>query len=264
MRLLLRRLSLSLILFLPISCREPTVTTVENLVYEVVAEHPHDPLAFTQGLAYGDGVVYEGTGLKGQSSLREVDWKTGLVRRIHRLDRRYFGEGVTLFKGLLYQLTWLDEKGFVYTAGDFKTVREFSYIGQGWGLTHDGTHLIMSNGSDLLTFRNSETFEVVRQLSVRWKGEPLKQLNELEFIDGSVFANVWKTPFIVRIHPETGDVTGVLDLSLLEKKAQAGAGESAIDVLNGIAWKDDTNTLLVTGKFWPLLFEIRLKESGTQ
>lgn len=257
-----RLLALGLVLFFLTSCREESLDPpVSTLAYELVAVYPHDPSAFTQGLVYGNGVLYEGTGLRGKSSLREVDWKSGRVKRMHQLDQTLFGEGITLSNGLLYQLTWQDGKAFVHSADTFKLLKTFFYSGEGWGLTHDGRHLIMSNGTQVLSFRNPDSFQTVREIAVRLRGKPLKELNELEYLNGSIYANIWKTNHVARIDPATGRVTGLLDLSALEKQAGARAGGAPIDVLNGIAWKADSETLLVTGKLWPLLFEIRLKEN---
>lgn len=228
--------------------------------FEIINRYPHDPEAFTQGLVYENGILYEGTGLEGESTLREVDLKSGKAKRLHHLEDRYFGEGLALFKGELFQLTWMHSRGFVYGAKDFKPAREFTYKGEGWGLTQDGEHLIMSNGSNVLTFRDPEYFQIVRELPVFLKKMPVRNLNELEYVNGSIYANVWKTNSIVRINPDNGEVTGFLDCAQLECEALDKSGDKDMDVLNGIAWKEDSQTLLVTGKLWPILFEIKLKE----
>jgi glutamine cyclotransferase len=224
--------------------------------YEVVAEFPHDPNAFTQGLILVDGQLYEGTGLNGASELRLVDLETGDVLQSHDLDEEHFGEGITVLGDRIYQITWKTGTAFVYDRETFQQTGSYSYDTEGWGLTHDGAELIMSDGSDQLYFRDPETFEVTRQLSVKDGETPVFRLNELEYIDGVIWANVWQTSLIARIDPETGDVIDWLDLSALTEKVAASG--QRIDVLNGIAWNPETETVYVTGKLWPTLFEIKL------
>jgi len=224
--------------------------------YEIVARYPHDVTAFTEGLIYLDGKLYEGTGLNGQSQLRLVDLQTGAVLESRNLSSDQFGEGITILGGLIYQLTWKSNIAYVYDLESFDQVASFAYTGEGWGLTTDGTSLIMSNGSDQIVFRDPETFETTRTISVRDGQNPILQLNELEYIDGVIWANVWKTGLIARIDTETGEVVDWLDLSALDAEVRAVAPDA--DVLNGIAWVADTGTVLVTGKNWPTLFEIRL------
>jgi glutamine cyclotransferase len=223
--------------------------------YEVVAVFPHDPDAFTQGLVITDGTLYEGTGLHGQSSIREVDLETGAVVQIFELDDTYFGEGVTTWGDELIQLTYTSEIGFVYDRFNFALLDEFYYSGQGWGLTQDGQRLIMSNGSADLIFRDPDTYQEIGSVVVHDHLGPVASLNELEFIKGRVYANVWYTPYVVTIDPRTGRVIARIDLSgLLDvvKTLQTPG------VLNGIAYDADTDRLFVTGKNWTSLFEIEL------
>ncbi len=239
------------------AAQTPTFSTVAPMrTYEIVARYPHDITAFTEGLIYLDGKLYEGTGLNGQSQLRLVDLQTGAVVESRNLGSDEFGEGVTILDGIVYQLTWKSNIAHAYDLESLDEIASFAYTGEGWGLTNDGTSLIMSNGSDQIVFRDPETFEITRAISVRDGENPISQLNELEYIDGVIWANVWKTNLIARIDAETGSVIDWLDLSALD--AEVTAAEPYVDVLNGIAWNADTGTVLVTGKNWPTLFEIRL------
>lgn len=222
--------------------------------YRVVASHPHDPAAFTQGLDYVDGVLYEGTGLNGRSSLRVVDIETGRVLRRRDLDASHFGEGIVVLDDRVYQITWQTHTCFVYDRQTLEPIETFSYDGEGWGLATDGERLIMSDGSDRLTYRDPETFAATGQVLVRESGKPVTRLNELEVVGDEVWANVWTTDRIARIDPDTGCVTAWLDLAGLLPAADA----SGADVLNGIAWDEASNRLFVTGKLWPTLFEIEV------
>ncbi|HEV3485228.1 MAG TPA: glutaminyl-peptide cyclotransferase [Vicinamibacterales bacterium] len=222
--------------------------------YRVVRSYPHDPRAYTQGLFYSDGVLYEGTGLVGESSIRKVRLETGEVLQVRRVDPPYFGEGIALWQGSIVQLTWQSEVGFVYDKASFERTRTFTYSGEGWGLTHNGTHLVMSDGSAQLRFLDPKTFREVRRVTVRDGGAPVTQLNELEFIDGEVYANVWQSDRIARIAPDTGQVKAWIDLRGLLTPSEAAAAE----VLNGIAYDADGKRLFVTGKLWPRLFHIEL------
>lgn len=221
---------------------------------EVVASYPHDPQAFTQGLVYEDGYLFEGTGRYGESSLRRVDLATGDVLQRSNLGVRYFGEGITILKDRIYQLTWQSHIGFVYERDSFRQLQTFFLPGEGWGLTHDGSQLIVSDGTPVLRFLDPQTFKELRRVTVTEAGQPLARLNELEYIDGEVWANVWYTDHIVRIDPVSGAVTGKLDLSGLYQGREADA------VLNGIAWDAEQRRLFVTGKLWPTLYEIRVVE----
>jgi len=223
--------------------------------YKIVNVYPHDPSAFTQGLIYEDGFLYEGTGLYGKSTLRKVDLVTGKVLKLLPLSPGYFGEGVTSWKGLLIQLTWKERKGFVYERENFRLLREFSYTTEGWGITHNNTHLIMSDGSASLYFLEPETFAQVRKIEVRDRGVPVTGLNELEYVKDKIYANIWRSERIAIISPQSGRVEGWIDLTGL-----SGAMDHShnIDVLNGIAYDRDKDRLFVTGKLWPKIFEIIL------
>ena len=221
--------------------------------FEVVAAYPHDPNAFTQGLAIHDGQLYEGTGQYGASTIRRVDLKTGRPEKQRALNQRYFGEGIAILDGLLYQLTWQNGVVVVYNLDTFEVERTTQYDGEGWGLTHDGKELIMSDGSATLRFRDPATFAVTREIEVRSGGVPLPRLNELEYIDGEIWANIWYDDRIARISPANGEVLGFIDLATLYP--QSARGSEA--VLNGIAYDAAAKRLFVTGKNWPQLYEIR-------
>lgn len=222
--------------------------------YTVVAEFPHDPQAFTQGLDFRGATLFEGTGLEGRSSLRRVDLETGDVLRQVNLASRFFGEGIVVFGKRIYQITWQNGRAFVYDRRTFERIRRFSYEGEGWGLTHDGTRLVMSDGTATIEFRDPKTFEVLDSIDVTEDGEAVPSLNELEWIDGEIFANVWPTNDVVRIDPQTGEVTGHLDMTPLEEQQQEG------DVANGIAYMESADRLFVTGKLWDTIYEIELTE----
>ena len=224
--------------------------------YTVVHTYPHDPHAFTQGLIYVDGHLYESTGLNGRSSLRLVDLTSGNVLQRHDLPAEYFGEGVTDWSSTLIQLTWISHKAVVYDRFSFLQQRTFDYEGEGWGLTHDATQLIMSDGTSSLRFLDPTTFHVIRRLRVTdANGHPVEKLNELEYIRGEIYANVWETDDIVRISPRTGKVLGRIDLGgIIDKRELRESGA----VLNGIAYDTVGNRLFVTGKLWPKLFEIKV------
>jgi glutaminyl-peptide cyclotransferase len=229
--------------------------------YRVVHTYPHDSSAFTQGLVMVDGMLYEGTGLNGRSSVRAVDLATGRVLQSLKVPDKYFGEGLTDWGGNLIELTWLAHRGFVYDRFSMRVVKTFEYKGEGWGLTHDRQHLIMSDGTPVLRFLDPVTFKVVRTLAVSDGGKPVKELNELEYIHGEIYANVWQTDRIARISPATGEVIGWIDLSgLLGDETRDGNA-----VLNGIAYDQKNDRLFVTGKLWPKLFEIKLvPDASTQ
>jgi glutamine cyclotransferase len=226
--------------------------------YEVLRKYPHDRQAFTQGLTYHDGSLYESTGLQGQSSLRKLDLRTGRVLKRIDLDPKYFAEGLTILRGKIYQLTWLTGVGFVYDLTTLDRVGEFHYEGEGWGLTSDKRSLIMSDGSNRLQFLDPRDFQVERTIEVYYEGRPLSELNELEYINGEIFSNVWHKNLIARIDPATGRLLGIIDLTGLD----SGLGLGPEDVLNGIAYLPGSGRLLVTGKRWPFLFSIRPIASG--
>ena len=222
--------------------------------YRVVRAYPHDPKAFTQGLQCVDGFLYEGTGLNGRSSIRKVTLETGEVVQRRDVARAYFGEGITVWNTDLIQLTWESHVAFVYDKETFAPRRTFTYAGQGWGLTHDGTNLVMSDGTDQLRLLDPLTFAERRRITVTAGGTPLRHLNELEYMKGEILANVWMTDSVVRVSPETGRVTGYIDLQGLLTPAE----RASVDVLNGIAYDEKGNRLFVTGKLWPRLFEIQI------
>ena len=221
----------------------------------VVRSLPHDPGAFTQGLFFVDGRLFESTGIEGESDVREVDLATGAVRRKHELPAPYFGEGIAALGGRLYQLTWRHGKAFVYDLATFAPRDTLAYYGEGWGLTTDGESLIMSDGTARLRFLDPRTFAVRRTLDVRDGASPVSQLNELEWVDGEILANVWQSDQIVRIDPQTGAVKGWLDLAGLLAPADRHGRE---DVLNGIAYDPAAKKLYVTGKWWARVYEIAL------
>ncbi|MCP4643688.1 MAG: glutaminyl-peptide cyclotransferase [bacterium] len=233
----------------------PPPPTIPVYGYLVINEYPHDSAAFTQGLVYHGGVLYEGTGLYGQSSLREVTIATGQVVRQHNLAANVFGEGIALWGDRIIQLTWKAGVGYVYNRADFAVLGAVSYVTQGWGLTHDGTRLIMSDGSSTLRFRDPATFAESGTVTVRANGIPVTNLNELEYVGGEVYANIWTTNRIARIDPATGDVLAWIDLTGILDPADV-TGHA--DVLNGIAYDAVGDRLFVTGKLWPKLYEIEL------
>ncbi|WP_395851328.1 glutaminyl-peptide cyclotransferase [Cystobacter fuscus] len=250
----------ALVLLAAVSCRSevhppppPANAPVEG--FEIVRSWPHDPFAFTQGLVFRQGKLYEGTGLQGRSSLREVELETGVVLRQSRLERQYFGEGIAIRGNRLYQLTWRSQEGFIYDATTFERVGHFTYPTEGWGLTEDGESLIMSDGSSTLRFLDPDTFAVRRTVKVQDAGREISQLNELEYVRGEVYANVWMTDLIARIDPATGRVKGWINLAGLLPRAERTGDE---DVLNGIAYDAAGDRLFVTGKFWSKLFQIRV------
>lgn len=224
--------------------------------FEVVATYPHDPNAFTQGLVWQDGIFYEGTGLRGRSSLRKVDPASGEVTQGISLPEQYFAEGITIFGDKLYQLTWQENTGFIYDKDSFELLDTWTYPGEGWGLTTDGERLIMSDGTNILRFLDPNTLEETGRVEVIDPGTGvLNNLNELEYVNGEVLANIWQTDWIARINPTTGMVQGWI---LLRDLLPAEDRTQAVDVLNGIAYDPASDRLFVTGKLWPKLFEIDL------
>ncbi len=223
--------------------------------YKIVNIFPHDPQAYTQGLFYHDGFLYEGTGLNGRSSLRKVKLETGEVVQKVNLAPEFFGEGIALAGDEIVQLTWKAHKGFVYRASDFHLLREFSYPGEGWGLTTHGNEIFMSDGTAELRVLDGKTLREKRRLKVTDGGKPVVELNELEFVEGEIFANVWQTDRIARISPRTGKVLGWIDLQGLLSPMYRRTSDA---VLNGIAYDPATRRLFVTGKLWPNIYEIQL------
>jgi len=224
---------------------------------EVIASFPHDVTAFTQGLFIHDGELYESTGQVGQSGLRRVDLETGEVEQSAALAPPVFGEGSTRIGDEIFMLSWVSERGFVFDAESFEQIDSFTYPGEGWGLTHNGEHLILSDGTPELRFLDPETMTLDHSVRVTLNNRPVRRLNELEWIDGMIWANIWQTRSIVRIDPVTGVVNAVIDLSALVPPEVAGSRDA---VANGIAWNAETGQIYVTGKLWPTLFEIRLPD----
>jgi glutamine cyclotransferase len=224
-----------------------------NYGFEVVRTFHHDTGAFTEGLVFADGVLYEGTGIPGESELRKVDLETGTVLQVQSLPE-YFGEGITVFGNKIIQLTWQSQRGFVYDKDSFQPLEEFSYTGEGWGITNDGNRLIMSNGSATLSFLDPATFKVIGGTQVSDRNVPVTNLNELEYINGTVYANVWQQDKIAIINIQTGQVKAWIDLTGLYTPATFDVD----NVLNGIAYDANGGRLFVTGKRWSQLFEIRL------
>jgi glutaminyl-peptide cyclotransferase len=221
----------------------------------VVKTYPHDPQAFTEGLLYLDGFLYESTGRNGQSWIRKVTLDTGAVVQQRDLDQKYFGEGIVNWKDRLIGLTWKSEIGFVYNLGTFSPIADFHYSGEGWGLTRDASHVYMSDGTSDLRILDPDTLAESGRIHVTCDGRAIRNINELEWVKGEIYANIWLTPVIVRINPSTGEVAGIVDGSNLLALASA---DRAVDVLNGIAYDAAADRLFVTGKLWPALYQITL------
>jgi glutaminyl-peptide cyclotransferase len=242
-------------LFLAQSAHPNPVARPPEYTFKIVRTFPHDSNAFTQGLAYRDGFLYEGTGLQGRSSLRKVNLETGQVVQELDLAPEFFGEGITLLKNEVVQLTWQSQIGFVYRLSDFHLVRRFSYPGEGWGLTTDDRDLFMSDGTSEIRVLDPERLAEKRRFTVHDGSAPVKELNELEFVEGQIFANIWQTDRIARIAPRNGEVVGWIDLKgLLSPVYRLESGA----VLNGIAYDPEGKRLFVTGKLWPKIFQIEL------
>jgi len=225
------------------------------LGYKIVNTYPHDTNSFTQGLIFDKGVLYESTGLIGRSAVKIVDLKTGKTLKSHELPDNYFGEGIAIIENKIIQLTWRSKTGFVYDKKTLKLIKKFSYQTQGWGITYDGKYLIISDGSAVLYFMDPNTFKVVGTLEVYGDSGKVSKLNELEYINGEIYANIWGIEKIARINPKTGRVTAWIDLSGLLSDQDK---KNRVDVLNGIAFNSENGNLFVTGKLWPKLFEIKL------
>ena len=265
---------LLLLLFLS-SCRGTNVPTTVQIAtasdvgtpatppiytYEIIKTYPHDPKSFTQGLVFDNGIFYESAGLNaahgGHSTLRKVEVETGKVLKLIDVPEPYFAEGLALFEDKLYQLTWEDHKGLIYDRETFALKGEFKYSGEGWGLTHDGKSLILSDGTHQIRFLDPNTFQEQRRISVYNQDERVEELNELEYVKGEIFANIWQEDRIVRLDPKDGKILGWIDLRGLKEKQNSPEA----DVLNGIAYDAAQDRLYVTGKKWSKLFEIRLKK----
>ena len=254
-------LTILLIVLALSSCQPGKATRVESngtvakYGYEIVKVYPHDPDAFTQGLVFRDGKLLESTGEEGRSTLRSVDLDSGQTLKKVDLASQYFGEGMTVLNNKIYQLTWQHHIGFIYDYQTFDRLGDFNYEGEGWGLTTDGQSLILSDGSNRLRFLDPNSFRVVRTIAVTENDQPVRQLNELEFIKGEIYSNIWHSTRIVTINPQTGAVTASIDCANLV--SQSGAHDEEA-VLNGIAYDEASGRLFVTGKLWPKLFEIRV------
>ena len=229
--------------------------------YSIVNQYPHDPHSFTEGLSFYKGQLFESTGspddsIENGSWVGRVDLQTGKIIKQVRLGKDFFGEGSTILNDKLYYLTWTTNKGFVYDVNTFKKLREFSYPGEGWGLTHDGTNLIMSNGTNNLTYYHPDSLTMIKMISVTDNNGPVGNLNELEFINGHIYANQWQTSYILKIDPTTGKVTGKIDCSNIENLIRQKSPDA--NYMNGIAFDNETQKMFITGKYWPQLFEIRM------
>jgi glutamine cyclotransferase len=237
--------------------------TDNNISYQIITKYPHSTNSYTQGLFFNQDILYESTGSPGylpytKSVLGILSLETGDIDVKVELDRDiYFGEGSTVLGDKIYQLTYKNQKGFVYDATTFEKIREFEFASQeGWGLTNDGTNLIMSDGTDKITYLNPENFEIERQISVKYQGQPQYNINELEYVAGFIYANIYQTNKIVKINPTNGDIVGILDLSPVV--SQLLAEYPNIAELNGIAYRDSTDTFFITGKLWPYIYEMKL------
>lgn len=243
----------------PAAATATATPAVESYGYEIIRSHPHDPASFTQGLTIADGQLYEGTGLHGQSSLKRVDLQTGAALQRIELESRYFGEGIAVVGDRIVQLTYQTGVGFVYDRKTFAKLKEFTYPGEGWGLTYDGQRLVMSDGSDTLRFWHPETLEEIGRLRVRDGDRAIERINELEYVDDALYANIWQEDRIARIDPKTGVVTAWIDMANLLTATERSRG---VDVLNGIAHDPKTGHFLITGKLWPWVFEVKLVRRG--
>ncbi|MGF1572673.1 MAG: glutaminyl-peptide cyclotransferase [Sumerlaeia bacterium] len=230
--------------------------SIGPIIPTVKAVYPHDVTTFTQGLEFHNGKLYESGGMYGQSVVRIVEPSTGEVIRNVSLQPAFFAEGLTILKNIVYQITWREETAFAYNAEDLSLIQEFTYTGEGWGLTNDGTSLIMSNGSDTLTWRDPNTFLAERQVRVSLRGNPVAQLNELEYVNGKIYANIFMQDVIVKINPTTGEVEKVINAD----KLYPAENRDQQQVLNGIAWNPESKTFFLTGKYWPSMFEVTLEE----
>ena len=239
------------LVFLPVQAADE----VPLYSFEIVNAWPHDALAFTQGLTFHDGYLYEGTGRNGESSVRQIDLESGEVLKRHNLNRRYFGEGIAIHNDRIYQLTWRAHIGFVYNLETLEQEKIFFLSGEGWGITYGSDAIIVSDGTANIRFLDPDTLQEERRIQVTLNGNPVRNVNELEFINGEIWANVWYQDVILRINPETGIVSSIVDLSGLYPQRN-----SRDEVLNGIAWDEARQRLFVTGKLWPAVYEINILE----
>lgn len=226
-------------------------------IAEIAEDHPHEATSFTQGLEFNDGVLFEGTGQKGASFVAHVNLASGSIEKKMELAGNYFGEGITILGDKLYQITWQEQTCFIYNKKTLELIKDMPYTGEGWGLCNDGTDLIMSDGTERLTFRNAETFEIIKTVEVYDDKGPITKLNELEYIDGLIYANIWMTSSVAVIQPENGKVIAIIDGAELVKQGRNGG-----DVMNGIAYNQSNKKIYMTGKNWTKIFEVRLKKPG--
>lgn len=233
----------------------PAPKDIPTLSYTLVKAWPHDRGAFTEGLVFWDGMLIESTGISGHSTLRKVDLETGLVRQEVKLPEQYFGEGIAVLGGRIFQLTWLSHRGFIYDLKSMNLQGEFSFDGEGWGLTTDSQSLIMTDGTNRIRFLDPSTFKVTRTIDVFAHGRPVERLNELEYVKGELYANVWQTEFVLRIDPATGRILSAIDFVGILPPADHAQDT---DVMNGIAYDARDDRLFVTGKYWPKLFEVKV------
>ena len=247
-------LLLFILILLPTTKAKINTQDIEEMDYEVINSYDHDPKAFTQGLELYNNLLYEGTGLYGRSSLRKIEFKQGKIIKKIDLNKKYFGEGITILNKKIYQLSWKENTAFVYDL-DFNLIDSFNYSGEGWGLANDGQHLIMSNGSQYLFFRDPKTFELVKKIEVKKSNQKIQNINELEYHQGFIYANIWQTDYIIIINAENGNPAAYLDLKGILKTDYKGK----IDVLNGIAYNPNNKSFLITGKLWPKIYEIKIK-----
>ncbi len=247
-----------------VGCGQSSDAGVPEYGYEVVHVYPHDRTAFTEGLFYFNGFLYESTGLEMHSSIRKVNLETGEILQQRPLPDTYFGEGIVKWKDKLYQLTYKTEIGFIYDFNTFEKMGEFQYKGEGWALTTDGTNIYMDDKTSQIRIWNPETLQETGRINVTDAGYPVEQVNELEWVKGEIYANVWQTDRIARIDPKTGKVVGWIDLTGLLNPSDIVQQPHAPDVLNGIAYDAEHDRLFVTGKFWPKLFEIKLVKRNSR
>lgn len=253
------------------ACNNPTINPDENstivatpspanINYNIVASYPHNSDSYTQGLIWQNNNLYEGTGLENHSKLMKVDLKTGIANQTIDLANDVFGEGITLLNNKIYQLSWQNHKVFVYEAQTFKKIKEMDWEHEGWGLTHNDSDLIVSTGESNIYFVNPETFKIKRTITVKDNNGPVGNLNELEYVKGNIFSNIYLTDYIIKIDPSNGNIIGKMDFGgLLEKSGKQVNKEEGL-VLNGIAYDSTKNSFYITGKKWPLLFEVKISD----
>ena len=246
-------------LFLALVCAVALRGAAPEYRLQVVRTYPHDPQAFTQGFEYHDGKFYEGTGLEGRSSVRVEDLATGKLLRQVNISKNLFGEGITVLRGRIFEVTWQSQVGFIYNKQDLKLITELHYPGEGWGLANDGKNIYLSDGTSFIRILNSD-FQELRRIDVHDGKQHVEMLNELEWIHGEIWANVWQTDRIVRISPVDGHVVGWINASGL--LTQADMAGQPVDVLNGIAYDSRNNRIFLTGKLWPKVFEVRVIPAG--